>query len=82
MQSARRSDKADQAGRIRNIPVLLLLQQLIGPLLGDVLSGSPMAREAVWDVTELEETCSVFTSAFLGTVVVSPPHPPDDPERG
>jgi AcrR family transcriptional regulator len=69
-----------RAGRIRDIPVLLLLQQLIGPLLAHVLLRSAMAREAVWDATELEETCSIFTSAFLRAVAVSPPHSPDDPE--
>ena len=59
-----------EAGRIRDIPVLLLMQQMIGPLLAHALVQSAMTREAHWDESELERTCSVFASAFIRAVAL------------
>jgi AcrR family transcriptional regulator len=56
-----------QAGRIRDIPVPLLMQQLVGPLLAHVLMRPAIAREV-----DLERACSVFTSTFLSAVANHP----------
>ena len=82
-----------RAGRIRDIPALLLVQQLIGPLLAHVLLRSAMTREAHWDESELERTCSVFASASIRAVALParyrdttsdcmPDHPLNDAKAG
>jgi AcrR family transcriptional regulator len=82
-----------QAGRIREIPVLLLMQLLIGPLLAHLLVPPATTREAEWDLPELEQACSVFTSTFLRAVTTpapdgetafdcKSPHPDNDAEGG
>jgi hypothetical protein len=53
-----------RAGRIHDIPVPLLMQQLMGPLLAHVLM-----RPAVLGV-DLGQACSMFTSSFLRAVAV------------
>ena len=58
-----------QAGRIRDIPVPLLMQQLLGPLLAYVLM-----RPAIAEEVDLEEACSAFTAAFLRAVGGEPDH--------
>jgi hypothetical protein len=45
------------------LPVPLLMQQLIGPLLAYVLM-----RQAITAEVDVERTCSVFTSTFLRAV--------------
>ncbi len=61
-----------QAGRIRDIPIDVLLQQLIGPLLAHMLmrpaltAGSPNAPT-------LEQACSTFAAAFLRAVGAQQP---------
>ena len=52
-----------RAGRMRDIPVPLLMQQLIGPLLAHVLM-----RPAVGGEVDLEHACSAFTATFLRAV--------------
>lgn len=52
-----------KAGRIRDIPVPLLMQQLMGPLLAHVLM-----RPAVAGEVDLEQACSAFASTFLRAV--------------
>jgi len=52
-----------RAGRIRNLPIPLLLQQLLGPLLAHLFMGPAMTRQP-----DLEAACSVFTSTFLRAV--------------
>jgi hypothetical protein len=82
-----------RAGRIRDIPVLLLVQQLIGPRLAHLLLQSAMTREAHWDESELERTSSVFASAFIRAVALParysdttsdcmPDHPLNDAKAG
>jgi AcrR family transcriptional regulator len=56
-----------RAGRIRDIPVRLLMQQLMGPLLAHILM-----RPAVGQEVDLEQACSAFTAAFLRAVVNHP----------
>jgi AcrR family transcriptional regulator len=52
-----------RAGRIRNLPIPLLMQQLLGPLLAHVFMGPAMTGQP-----ELEPACSVFASTFLRAV--------------
>ena len=56
-----------QAGLIRDIPVPLLMQQLMGPLLAHLLMQPAMTGEP-----DLEHACSVFTSTFLRAVTLQP----------
>jgi AcrR family transcriptional regulator len=65
-----------RAGRIRDIPVPLQMQQLMGPLLAYVLMRSAVAEEV-----DLEQACAAFTSAFLRAVAM-PDHPYDEAEGG
>jgi AcrR family transcriptional regulator len=51
------------AGQIRDIPVPLLMQLLVGPLVAHVLMRSAIAREV-----DLEQACAEFTAAFLRAV--------------
>jgi AcrR family transcriptional regulator len=66
-------------GRIRDVPVQLLLQQLIGPLLAHLLMRSALPGVADHEA-ELERICSVFTSGFLRAVAV--PGPQSALEKG
>jgi AcrR family transcriptional regulator len=56
-----------RAGRIRDLPVPLLMQQLMGPLLAHILMRPAVGREV-----DLEQACSAFTGAFLRAVVKHP----------
>jgi hypothetical protein len=56
-----------RAGRIRDIPIPLLLQQLVGPLLAHLLM-----RPAVGPEVDLQQACSAFSAAFLRAVVTHP----------
>ena len=59
------------AGQIRDIPIPLLLQQLLGPMLAHVLMRPALAGEV-----DPEQACSEFTAAFLRAVGTS-----NDPDR-
>ncbi|HEX2285927.1 MAG TPA: TetR family transcriptional regulator, partial [Mycobacterium sp.] len=63
-----------RAGRIRDIPVPLLIQLLMGPLLAHVLMRPVIAAEV-----DTEQACSVFTSMFLRAVSS---HPDNEVEGG
>jgi AcrR family transcriptional regulator len=65
-----------KAGRIRDMPIPLLMQQLAGPLLAHVLM-----RPAIPKDVNLEQACSEFTSAFLRAVGM-PDHRYNDVEGG
>ena len=60
-----------RAGRIRPLPLPLLLQQMIGPLAVHMLLRPAFERELGTDLPDVEETCAVFTDAFLRAVAVS-----------
>jgi AcrR family transcriptional regulator len=59
-----------QAGRIRTLPVPLLIQQLLGPLAVHMLFRPAMGRELGPDLPSVEETCGVFADAFLRAVAL------------
>jgi AcrR family transcriptional regulator len=54
------------AGRIRDIPTPLLLQQLLGPMLAHILMRPALATEV-----NLDQACAEFTAAFLRAVGTS-----------
>jgi AcrR family transcriptional regulator len=60
-----------RAGRIRGLPVPLLIQQMIGPLAVHLLFRPAMERGAGLDLPSVAETCEVFADAFLRAVAVS-----------
>jgi hypothetical protein len=64
-----------EAGRIRDIPTPLLMQQLLGPMLAHVLMRPALAGEV-----GLEHACSEFTTAFLRAV--GTPNDPDNEGNG
>ena len=70
-----------QAGRIRDIPVPVLMQQLLGPVLAHLLMQPAMAggRE---DAIDLQQACAMFTSSFLRGVAVAAPEPHRDDSEG
>ena len=57
-----------QAGRIRPLPVPLLIQQLIAPLVVHLLLRPAIAHGMGWDLPSLEETSEIITQAFLRAV--------------
>lgn len=61
------------AGAIRDIPIPLLMEQLIGPLLAHVLLRHA-AGQAAWDMPDLEHACAVFTATFLNAVAPQAGH--------
>ena len=65
-----------RAGRVRDIPVPLLMQQLLGPLLAHVLM-----RPALGQEVDLDQACAAFTDGFL-RAVTAPTHPYNDVEGG
>jgi len=59
-----------RAGRIRALPVPLLIQQLIGPLAVHLLFRPAMERGAGSDLPSVGEACALFADAFLRAVAV------------
>jgi AcrR family transcriptional regulator len=57
-------------GRIRALPVPLLIQQMVGPLAVHLLFRPAMVRMAGPDLPSVEDTCAVFAEAFLRAVAV------------
>ncbi|MFD6951740.1 TetR family transcriptional regulator [Nocardiopsis sp. TSRI0078] len=68
------------AGRIRDLPVPLLMQQLLGPLAVHFMLRPALGRVPGVEFPDAEEVCSVFADAFLRAVAVPEgPLRPDDP---
>lgn len=63
------------AGRIRPLPLPLLVQQLLGPLAMHLLLRPALARHTALDLPGIEETCAVFADTFLHAVAL-PEAPP------
>ncbi len=60
-----------RAGRIRNMPIPLLLQQLIGPLVTHLLFRPVLNGGLAGDHPTVEEACEVFADGFLRAVTTS-----------
>ncbi|WP_064745264.1 TetR/AcrR family transcriptional regulator [Pseudonocardia acaciae] len=61
------------AGRIRRLPIALLLHQLLGPLLLHLLSGPLITRHVGPEKPSLDEACATFAAAFVQAVGTSEP---------
>ncbi len=57
-----------RAGRIRALPVPLLLQQLIGPVVVHLLMRPALPRRSGLEQPDLDETCALFADAFVRAV--------------
>lgn len=62
------------AGRIRPLPLPLLIQQLLGPLAMHLLLRPALARHTALILPSTEETCAVFADTFLHAT--APPEAP------
>jgi len=58
------------AGRIRTLPVPLLMHQLVGPVLLHFMTRPATGQVPGFDLPDTEETCTVFAEAFLRAVAV------------
>jgi AcrR family transcriptional regulator len=59
-----------RAGRLRPLPLPLLIQQLLGPLVMDLLLRPALTEALAPDLPGVEETCSLFADAFLRAVAL------------
>ena len=56
------------AGRIRDLPLLLLINQFAGPLVMHMLLRTAVAGAEVVDLPDIEQACDIFAEAFLSAV--------------
>ena len=68
-----------RAGRIRDLPVPLLIGQLIGPLAVHLLFRPAIDHTPGPDLPSVEETCEMFADAFLRAVAAPAPPSEDNP---
>ncbi|MFC3521430.1 TetR/AcrR family transcriptional regulator [Streptomonospora nanhaiensis] len=61
------------AGRIRPMPVTLLLQQLVGPMLMHFLTRPALGGVRQVDLPDPEEACEEFAAAFVRAVALPAP---------
>jgi AcrR family transcriptional regulator len=54
-----------QRGRIRDLPIPLLIQQLMGPMVIHMLARPALATVAVVELPDLDTTCTVFAANFV-----------------
>ncbi len=64
-----------RAGRIRPLPLPLLIQQLIAPLAVHLLLRPALTHGLGLDLPSVEEACEVFAGAFLRAVAVAGTEP-------
>lgn len=58
------------AGRVRDVPIVLLIHQLIGPLVVHLLSRPMLPPGEVAAVPDMEQVCQEFAQAFVRAVAV------------
>jgi AcrR family transcriptional regulator len=54
-----------QRGRIRDLPIPLLIQQLMGPMVIHMFARPALATVAVVELPDLDTTCTVFAANFV-----------------
>jgi hypothetical protein len=64
--------KEIQAGRLRDLPVPLLLSQFLAPLVIHMLMRPAMAGLAFVDLPDIEQACDVFADAFIRAAATGP----------
>jgi AcrR family transcriptional regulator len=65
-----------QAGRIRDLPLPLLMEQLLAPIAVHMLLRPNQANSPGIDLPDIDTVCDVFTDAFLRAVGITPPPQP------
>jgi AcrR family transcriptional regulator len=61
-----------RAGRIRYLPIPLLLNQLLGPVVTHLLMRPAMSGLVFIDLPGIEQTCDIFAETFVRAVAVDP----------
>ena len=61
-------DQEVQAGRIRDLPRLLLARQLLGPIIIHVLAAPAAPEMAAYPETDIDTVCDIFADAFINAV--------------
>lgn len=64
-------DAEIRAGHIRDLPLPLLAQQLLGPILIHVFTRPALANVPAWSPPDLVTACDAFADAFVRAVEVS-----------
>jgi AcrR family transcriptional regulator len=64
-----------QAGHIRAVPLVVLLQLLIAPVSVHMLTRPTTGRIPGIELPELDAVCDIFADAFLRAVALPPPSP-------
>jgi len=59
------------AGRIRDLPRPLLVQQLLGPLMVHLLTRPALPTVLAWPLPDIDTACDVFADAFVRAVAQS-----------
>lgn len=68
-------DAEIHAGRIRALPLPLLLNQFIAPIVVHMLMRPAMTGRAYVDLPDVDRTCDIFAEAFVRAVGIDPPRP-------
>lgn len=68
-------DQEVQAGRILDLPRLLLVQQLLGPIILHVLARPAAPEMPAYPKTDIDTVCDVFADAFINSVVIESADP-------
>ncbi len=64
-----------RAGRLRSLPLPLLAQLLLGPMLAHLLTRSAIQAVLPTDIGSLDDVCDTFVTAFLrATTTLTPNH--------
>lgn len=66
-----------QAGRIRDLPQPLLVEQLLAPIVVHMLMRPGAANLPNINLPDIDTACDVFTHAFLGGAATAPPSQAD-----
>jgi hypothetical protein len=62
-----------RAGRIRDLPVPLMMNQLLAPMMMNMLLRPAMSGLPFVDMPDVEQTCDIFAEAFVRAVAADPP---------
>ncbi|HYX99646.1 MAG TPA: hypothetical protein VE908_08870 [Mycobacterium sp.] len=62
-----------RAGRIRDIPLTLLIQQLIAPVAVHMLVRPAVPQLPQLELPDIDTVCDTFTDTFLRAVTTTPP---------
>ena len=61
-----------RAGRIRDLPLPLLISQFLAPIVMQMLLRPALSAQAYLQMPGIEQTCDVFADAFIRAVATNP----------